>query len=108
VVMTAVRLAWLQDAPANSHIVTVAYRPIREPGEIAPVKLLPMRFAVWEDLNIGRHGNGFLRQKVTKLRRSKIFIATAAYTRSAPLGAASKGTCSGLITLPVKISPLWG
>ena len=62
VVVTAVRVAWLQDAPANCHIGTVADSPIREPGEIAPVKFLPMRFSVWEDFNVGRHKNGFLKE----------------------------------------------
>ena len=33
-----------------------------------------------------------------ELRRSQIFIAGAAFTRPAPLGAGSEGTCLGLKT----------
>lgn len=59
VVMPAVRMAWLQDAAANGHLVAIAKRPIGEPGEVAPVKFLPLRFGVGEDFNISGHWNRF-------------------------------------------------
>ena len=63
VVMTAVRLAWLQDAPANCHFVTVAQGPVCKPGEIAPAEFLTLRFVLREDLNVVGHGNGFIHRK---------------------------------------------
>jgi hypothetical protein len=89
-VMTAVCLAWFQDAPANRHIVTITEGPVGKPGEIAPAEVLALGFGLREDLNVVGHGNGFCLQKVAKLCRSQIFIAAAAFTRLAPLGAASK------------------
>jgi hypothetical protein len=60
VVMTTVRVAWLQDAPANRHIVTVTEGPVRKPSEITPAEFLALRFALRENLNVVGHGNGFL------------------------------------------------
>ena len=59
VVMTAIRVARLQDAPANRHIVTVAEGPIGKPGKIAPSEFLTLRFALGKDLNLVGHGNEF-------------------------------------------------
>jgi hypothetical protein len=55
-VMTAVCLAWLQDAPANRHIVTITEGPVGKPGEIAPAEFLALGFALREDLNVVAHG----------------------------------------------------
>jgi hypothetical protein len=60
VVVTAIRLAWLQDAPANCHIVIVAEGPIGKPGKIAPAEFLTLRFALGKDLNVVGHGIGLL------------------------------------------------
>lgn len=61
VVMAAISVAWFQDATADGHIIAVAQGPIREPGELAPVEFLTLRFAVREDLNVGGHGRGSLK-----------------------------------------------
>ncbi len=62
-VMTAVCLAWLQDAPANRHIVTITEGTVGKPGEIAPAELLALGFALREDLNVVGHGKGIFERR---------------------------------------------
>ena len=70
--MTTVRVAWLQDALANRHIVTVCEGPIGEPCEIAPAEFLALGFALREELNVVRHGNGFLTEGNEGNERKKL------------------------------------
>lgn len=63
VVMTAIRVTWLQDASTNRHIVTVAEGSIGKPGKIAPAEFLTLCLALGKDLNVVGHGNGFIQRR---------------------------------------------